>query len=133
MTPQEIFDKAYIGVMKQGRASVKPRAGGENVMVCAYRGEDGTACGVGHTVDDETAREWDMIGAIDDVIAQLDDDLPSWVLNNAGLLQRIQHAHDFAETEARDGSSFINHFEEKMRLVAQNHILTVPEVPNVDS
>jgi hypothetical protein len=132
MTPQEIFDKAYIGVMKQGRASVKPSSGSIKSMVCAYRGNDSTACGVGHLVDDETAREWDMIGAIDDVIAQLDDDLPPWVLNNVRLLQRIQYAHDFAEADNRTGSDkgFTKIFEEKMQLVAQNHILTVPEIPN---
>jgi hypothetical protein len=131
MTPQEIFNKAYVGVMKQGRPSVKLQAGSTDTLVCAYRGNDGAACGVGHLVDDETAREWDMIGSIDDVITQLgDDDLPPWALKNAGLLRQIQHTHDFAESAARDGSSFIDHFEKKMRLVAQNNILTVPEIPN---
>lgn len=132
MTPQEIFEKAYISVVKQGCPSLKHSTTVATAMICAYRGDGGTACGVGHLIDDETAREWDMIGAIDDVIAQLEDHLPYWVISNARLLQQIQYAHDFAEAEERTGSpeNFTQLFKDKMSLVANQFTLTVPDIPN---
>lgn len=129
MTPQEIFDKAYIGVMKQGVASVKPSAIFNNFTCCAYRGLNGkTACGVGHLIDDETAREWDMIGSIIDVIYTLEeDDLPPWVVPNKNLLEDIQMSHDDAHHCGSDTDPFLTRFHSNMKEAAEKHSLIIPK------
>lgn len=126
MTPQEIFNKAFTGVVKQNGPSVRPGTSLKNSTVCAYRGENGFACGVGHLVDDETAREWDMIGSISDVFRDLEDDLPPWVIDNIMLLEEIQTAHDRAYEETRNDDDFIPTFVSWMRAIATRQHLTVP-------
>jgi hypothetical protein len=127
MTPQEIFDKAYTGVMKQGLKSSGPRG-------CMYRGPNGLKCGVGHLVDDNLGATMDMefsgmaSTSIDEIISlALDDELeyeiPRWMIENRDLLQRIQTAHD--STVGNPGC-FAVEFSDKMRKVAEDYSLTVP-------
>lgn len=53
LSNQEIFDKALFGIRQQ---NYEQSANGES---CAYRGNNGTKCAVGHCIDDATAERWD--------------------------------------------------------------------------
>lgn len=128
MTPQEIFDKAYLGVIKQGRKS-------SNNGSCKYRGPDNTACGVGHLVDDILAEKMDtefenMCGtSIDEIISlaksnDLEYEIPYWMIENTYLLIRIQKAHD----APADDEFFITEFRFNMRNVAEDFQLTIPQL-----
>lgn len=54
MTNQEIVDKVFYGMEKQGfEKSLTPNGTG-----CAYRGANGTACAVGQLIPDEVFATW---------------------------------------------------------------------------
>lgn len=95
MTPQEIFDKAALGVLKQGRRSTNGNIGGNER--CMYRGEGGLKCAVGHLIDDDDlAREMDAFGAIAVVLsdAELRAKMPEWFVREQSLLGSLQDVHD---------------------------------------
>lgn len=124
MTPQEIFDKAYIGVVTQGRKSDKGHKG------CSYLTEDGLKCGVGHLLDAETAKIWDKyedssVGTI--VMRDRPDSMvPSWmkVRSNLELLNSIQRAHD----NSNGDKDFVFRFKWEMDGIAKENNLTIPEM-----
>ncbi len=95
MTPQEIFDKAVLGVLKQGKRSVK------DTHQCAYRGDGGLKCAVGFLIDDDDlARRMDDYG--DDLHfllagGSLKSELPNFLYEHRGLLCALQKAHDRLE------------------------------------
>lgn len=45
---QQMFDTVTTALIKQGRPSMRDRSGG-----CAYRGDNGAACAVGHLITDK--------------------------------------------------------------------------------
>ena len=51
MNRQEALDKAYLGIMDQGRCSIKKSTG-----FCAYRGTGKAKCAIGWLIDDKTAK-----------------------------------------------------------------------------
>jgi hypothetical protein len=114
-TPQELFDKAYLGLVAQGKRSY------ENG--CKYRTKDGLKCAVGFLIDDKTAEEWDNFGSIDQVKCHIDrEDLPDWLFTNSPMLQRIQQAHD----DLADDDAFIIEFKHEMANIATSYGLKVP-------
>jgi hypothetical protein len=113
MTPQEIFTSAYLGVVNQGKQSLK--ADGN----CAYRGDGGLKCAVGFMIDDETAKSWDNVGCISDVCKI--EDVPDWVSDNIDLLDEIQSAHDNPRPWT------VNLYKTRMAGIAARHNLEVPE------
>lgn len=132
MTRQEMFDKAYLGVMAQGCASYDT-----DRQLCMYRGPNGTACGVGQLLDDETAKLFDdqEHSAIRDIVFHATDDedgdpelakrIPAFVFSDVEFLDRLQCAHDSAR--AQFSSDFAFEFDRRMREVARKYGLTVPE------
>lgn len=95
MNKQEIFDKVYTELSKQGVPSVDPYGN------CLYRGPNGTKCAVGHLIPDELYDEEMNKLAV--------DDLPHSVLYHIGvtpdysygvmnLLRTLQDVHDMALT-----------------------------------
>lgn len=117
-SPQEIFDVAYKGLASQGfRQSRSSNIGG-----CAYRGENGLKCAVGHLIDDANYSE-----GLEGLAANDSSVLHAARLSNyhADLLEDIQDAHD--------GDDFLSSVKPewmKARLsdVAAKHGLQVPEV-----
>lgn len=95
MNKQEIFDKVYTELFKQGVPSVDPYG------TCLYRGPNGTKCAVGHLIPDELYDEkMNKLGV---------DSLPDSVLQYIGansensfgvlsLLRYLQDVHDMALT-----------------------------------
>ena len=122
MTPQELFDKAYIGVVKQGVPS-RSESGG-----CFYRGPNGSKCAVGFLIDDETAEEWEGFGVW--YVLRGAPNLPAWFVENADLLEVMQKAHD--DSGLGDFTfvpeKFLPDFKARMHEIAQSYSLTVPEV-----
>lgn len=53
---EKVIKQVYQALVEQGRASSKKFG---KVTNCAYRGENGMKCAVGHLIDDETAARWD--------------------------------------------------------------------------
>ncbi|MBY3543639.1 hypothetical protein HFN71_28560 [Rhizobium laguerreae] len=114
---QEVFDAAYLGLATQGFAQSKSDQFG-----CAYRGEGGTKCGVGHLIpDDKYLYELEGLSA----------DTPS-VSAVAGLSWQteplaidIQGAHDGHDV---DFTVSPDQMRDRLAEVAAKHGLTIPEV-----
>lgn len=117
MTPQEIFNKAYLGLKAQGQQSITDDIG------CAYNGPDGTHCGIGLLVPPETGATWDTYSifrrGIRDLIANGDPLVPAFLTNNAKLAAAIQSAHDSIVDWDPD-------FEDLFAEVAERFDLEVP-------
>lgn len=119
MTPQEMFDKAYIGVVKQGCKSTNSGGG------CAYRGVADTKCGIGFLIPDDIARAWDRRAdnSIESIKHTERYPIPKFIADNILLASEIQAAHDGASK-----SHFICDFKERMQWVANAYNLTIPNV-----
>lgn len=118
MTRQEMFNKAYFGVIHQGAKSVRADER------CAYRGLNGLKCGVGHLIDDATAKRWDKreSSAIIEILDNKKLKVPEWMVGNKDFLSSLQWAHDEAWAE-----NFLAEFKGDMKDVAKKYHLTVPE------
>lgn len=49
LTEQDVFNNAYIGMLRQNRRSAKSLHGNQ----CLYRGPNGLKCAIGHSIPDE--------------------------------------------------------------------------------
>lgn len=142
LTLQQCFDKAYLGVVRQGRPSRSSVA--ENG--CLYRGPENTKCAVGHLILDEHLgtlvednpacpmgpEHWPSIdlwlenlkgGSLVLVQALKNSDVPFEALT---MLHDLQNAHD--RSEYQTPAIFLREFKERAATVAKNHKLAVPEI-----
>lgn len=120
MTPQEILDISYIGLMKQGAKSTA------NNGSCRYRGTKGTKCGVGFLLSDKAGKAFDRLtynSAIDFAVQSKSKYVEGWMLNNNSLLSDIQAAHDNAFSY-----DFRDCIAEEYHKIATKHNLTLPNV-----
>ena len=108
MNAQEIFDKAVGGVIRQGDLSV----GGPGR--CYYRHPElPLACGIGHLVDDETARKWDDIqsqGGVSSIEILPKDLVPEELHLHMDLMSKIQIIHDDVGVELKDPTARLRSF-----------------------
>lgn len=94
LTMQEVFDKALFGIRAQNyKQSLSTSAG------CAYRGVNGTMCGIGHCLPDDIARSWDLYGGDTD-IRSIANEFPGEferIFSGVSLdfLASIQDCHDY--------------------------------------
>jgi RNA processing factor Prp31 len=119
-TAQELFDKAYLGIIAQGRPAMTDTKG------CAYRTTDGLKCAVGFIIDDETARIWDKFGSIEDVqegLLSLEERLPEWAETHFDMLVEMQTIHDYCSYVEQE---FISYYKYEMSKVAEKYGLKVP-------
>lgn len=115
LTNQEIFNKALFGIREQNYKQ------SDNRDSCAYRGNNGTKCAVGHCIDDATAERWDALG--DSSIRSIFHHSPeeySKVFDNEQLplLADLQAVHD----TTLDPLSFAfgqAEFEQEMKNIAR--------------
>jgi hypothetical protein len=128
ITLQEIFDRAVLGVITQGKPSVTKGFTGTS---CMYRGAAGTKCAVGHLIDDANyTLELEGEGSDSYLVRQaLEQSLGELPENSTGLLVRLQFAHD----SASEFSDFISRFVARARQIATNYNLTFPELPNASN
>jgi hypothetical protein len=119
MTPQEIFDKAYNGVVGQGCKSKTV------AKSCAYNGVYGTHCGVGWVISKEAGKQWDRTNSssIRVILGRNRSKfIEPWMQENKDLLVDIQTAHDDPEY----GDNFIADFKNNMEHVAHSYGLKIP-------
>ena len=119
MTNQEIFNKVYKHMLKQGRRSLLNYMDG----MCAYRGNDGLKCAVGCLIEDENyffglERFSAHSVAVQVALAKsgVDNIHQGNTLELIGALQKI---HDMTEPSS---------WERNLKAVALNYGLTVPEL-----
>lgn len=102
LTNQEIFDKALFGIRSQNYQQSLKVFGKFKNYACAYRGENGTKCAVGHCISDKDANLWDSLyssagSAIDDIFT-LNETKGSYFKyfteDQLEFLQKLQHIHD---------------------------------------
>jgi hypothetical protein len=139
---QEIFDKAYVGLAKQNwRRAITITAGGQ--VACAYRGENGTKCAIGHVVPDEmvtadigTKSLYRILTGYthDDPSGQQEKHFPEWneLFKNIPLsaLCSLQACHDNARlpTNYADITDLDNpkHMKRQLESFAKRYELTIP-------
>lgn len=125
---QEIFDKAYRGVVKQG---IQAKDG----LSCAYITDDDTMCAAGHVMSgeiDSESRLWNCVGDVKTLRNDADffeEKLP-WEPNHDNFVYKIQQAHDYALNGQLDKSNetFVRCFKKKMYDIAIRNGLEIPEV-----
>lgn len=87
MTPQELINKVYSHLIKQGGPS-------QNNGSCAYRAPDGRQCAIGCLIPDELyspEMEHNSLG----VLLEISNfHLPKFMQENQNLLQALQNIHD---------------------------------------
>ena len=153
-TNQELFDKAYKAIIAQGEPSLR---GTDDGRGCAYRGDNGTSCAIGHLLSPElraTIYEGGIMSRLYDVdptvrhffgISLKDLDAKEGdpvVRAHAKFLSQLQRAHDtaalpdeveadrefYAAPSAPSDLDFIPAFKSYMAQLAKTYNLTVPEV-----
>lgn len=129
MDMQTAFDKAYLGVMQQGGASMAQieRGGG---LRCAYRDGKGRKCAAGHLIPDELyGREkegmaFDMLCGAEPKIRDLFD---SWDVIR--FVQKLQRCHDNAAAHFGDRDTvFTGEFALTAGFLAKSHGLKIPKL-----
>ncbi len=137
MKLQEIFNKAYVGIVKQGIP-------GHNGSVCVYHGvtEGGkeVRCAVGQLLEpDDIKYVGSLSSAVDVIFPRLELDPDRYGATNVGsfhaFLMRMQDAHDHAYRDARFANSRVAHparflelFKANMTGLAEHYGLTVPTI-----
>jgi hypothetical protein len=95
MNKQEIFDTVVKHLANQQVASRKNALqDGNLMMVCAYRGDNGTKCAVGCLIKDEDYHTSMEAIPVDRLASE--DSLPVYLLEHVALLEALQLAHDTA-------------------------------------
>ena len=130
MTRQEMFNKAYIGVILQGGPAVNRDARGN--LACTYLNKDtGRKCGVGQLLtDEELADVGSLIGSVfslrDEWSQHSNKPIPDWLNEyQMSFLSNIQDAHD--DPCFRYGVEYLEIFKADMEKLAKKFGLTVPQ------
>ena len=141
MNRQEIFDKAYLAILQQGRPSIGNMQEDGN-MQCLYRGRRGAKCAIGHLIPDDLYQP-DIENRSPYVLLQpqeIDDAKQAvfrLILNkifpDAGkldveFLHALQEAHDKA-APAFLLNDFLPTFKARAEEVALAYGLTIPSEP----
>jgi hypothetical protein len=132
---QQAFNKAYLGLIAQGRPS-------KSEGTCLYRGPGSTCCAVGMLIDDADylerfeAKNVSMLMQDYDLkdgfrralnLPELADSDDEYALTE--MLQGMQSAHDDSSSYGGD-AEWLKQFRFNMVAVAKEHGLELPEVPN---
>jgi hypothetical protein len=132
MTLQEMFNKAYLGVIKQGgpAAQRNPGTGG---LQCSYLTSNGLKCNVGHLMSEEQLA---AMGGFMGGVESLHTDwryttslpVPEWLMEreDRDFLAGLQDVHD--NLMHYSGEEFVNYFKHDMAKFAYRYNLTVPEL-----
>lgn len=126
MTEQEIFDAAVNGLAKQG---FERSVGTHNNGACAYRGEFGMKCAIGHVLSDEDlqTKNGSYEGTLRELPERAKHRLGIEVLDTEVLdtprfnfLCQLQMAHDGAVDTP-------TYMKKELQWFAAKHNLTIPE------
>lgn len=128
MNKQQIFDKAFMEIIDQGRPSISPDGD-----ACLYAGPEHTACAVGKLIDRKTAELWDAkapqgVKSVHDK-GLLEGTKYAWMIDQVSFLSEVQNCHDNAAMGRN--SAFVKEYSNRMKEVARLHDLTVPDYGEV--
>ena len=113
-TRQEILSIGYIGVMKQGGPSVNARG------FCAYRGDEGRRCHIGHLIDDDSySKRLEGRDAGKPSVRKAANISP----DDRKFVIRLQNAHDMAWR-----FDFCADYTRRVKAIADEYGLEMPEV-----
>lgn len=128
-TKQEIFNLSVTGVVNQGGPS---RIDDDLDFGCAYRGDDGRKCGIGHLIKDE---DYNPVSdkeslSIWSVIEKgfLPEYIPQTTIEEKNFLNDMQEGHDLVLFDDGDVEYYIEHMEE----LAISNDLTMPVLKSLD-
>lgn len=111
-----MFDKAVAGLAAQGFEQSKDAYGG-----CAYRGEDGRKCAMGHCITDDQYLRINEGEAASKVIR----DLGWYNAVRGGFADQLQYCHDEADHGSLDVPTAM---KQALRALGERFGLTIPEV-----
>lgn len=118
MTPQEAFERSYLGLMNQGCRSVrKIIIRNKECVACSYRGENGNKCGIGQIVPDSLQPElWDTESDSDvySVIGNSSDACAYFKGIDIFFLKDIQSIHDDAHGQTDEDELSVDEFRKKI-------------------
>ena len=112
MTKQEIFDKAYLGVLRQGGLATAPSGG------CFYS-LDGKFCAAGQLMTPEQGDQLVGLGLNSAPFDRANRALHLLPTELVPFVEQLQVAHDTVLT--------LDSFAKKMKIIALENDLTVPE------
>ena len=121
-TLQEVFDDAYRGLAAQGfRRSIHIPQIGVTKPSCAYVSADGCRCAIGHLMtSDEITRFGHVVAPVEELMAYQDFHQKLADAASAEDLDQLQEAHDLSQTS--------DDMQERLRLYAVAHGLTIPSI-----
>jgi hypothetical protein len=141
-TQQQLFDKAYLGVMKQGMPTWGKNRYNDPEIMCVYTDDAGNHCGIGHCMTPEQQESINNTAFNARGIRLLINNVPEmreyFGNENIEFVSDLQKAHDNAAGECPSinldegdtmetiNSQFIELFDIGMREFATLHLLTVP-------
>jgi hypothetical protein len=106
MTPQEIFDTVARHLFTQGeRAGIVHNEDPDDIdwgFSCRYRAPGGATCAVGKLLPDDAYDPGMEGNAVDKICSAYGDMLPTWMLDQQVLLDRLQMVHDTKEHWSSD-------------------------------
>lgn len=123
LTQQEMFDKAYTGVVNQGERC-------HNGYDCVYLNEEnGHMCALGHVMKgivDDASPLWEAEGGVYSLLNDAEDEEENldWLVKHKYFAAAIQDAHDTCNNE----EAFVGDFKRKMDHVATEYNLVVPNL-----
>lgn len=121
---QRIFNRAYLGLKSQGFRKSLDEPWKETDS-CAYRGQNGLRCAIGHCIPDEKYTPKIEGKAAHLTFYYLDDDLLSGI-NEIEFVDHIAHPMDDLQ-EAHDESSSPEDMKLLLERFAGNHGLSIPK------
>jgi hypothetical protein len=132
-TQQEIYDFVYNKIIEQGKPSMVVTDRISGATSCAYRGENGCKCAIGHLLTDEDLKDIEKHNkttyptnhlramTIMDIMTTylITPSLTLYVDKNTWFISRLQRAHD----NYYRFPSFIQLFKEDMKSIAIDYNL----------
>jgi len=120
MNQQEMFDRVYASVVRQGCRSYD-----ENMRICRYKDNDGNKCAVGHLLPEGHPAFQETNGILP-LLGRYPDLRELWntetIPGMSGFLSALQRAHD----KCKVAGTFVEDYTDRMRGVAQMHNLSGP-------
>ena len=123
MNKQELFDKVYGTLIKQGC-----RAYSMEYHACEYKDSEGNKCAVGHLLP-EGHEAFFSGSSVAGILSKWPDLKEHFgVEDDADIhfLGRLQSAHDNASHDNVDGEDFVGDFRDNMVRIAQKYKLEMP-------
>lgn len=121
---QEHFNKAYLGVIAQGKISMS------DTGTCLYLSPYGAKCNVGHILSEKELEKYgSFLGSVDSLWDEMahngeaDSDHPFKA--DEFFYLGLQEVHDNLMTY--EGEEFVSNFKYSMASFAQRYNLTVPD------